>query len=419
MREIEKYGFSEVKAKTIKAAREPRLMTKHDTADTLPKPLKDEGLNVLSISRSAYLVGQFEVFERFPDVSLGRPEFCELPDLETLDVEHITSESNATHALIISGALNKFLDASDAIETFNGRMGTGDFDFVIKRRSGGRISVPVRSAQLEIDAGLENEDSVIIVEAKNVVHADFNVRQLYYPYRKYHELVKKPIRLVFSQYDNLTYKLFEYEFEDLEDFNSIRYVRGASYTFEDDSITMDDISLVWRETTVLYDDHEHVIDGNPPFPQADRIDRIFTLMEFLSTRPEGATAGDMAEHMEVVERQALYYPAAGAYLGVFDRAYDRERHRKVTTLSAAGTALLRKNRRGRLLDIVAAMFRHEVFHRLYRDAVECGELPSLRRIMDVMDELHVLDDNKDSTHYRRAQTVGAWLRWIFELPDDE
>ena len=60
-------------------------------------------------------------------------------------------------------------------------MGTGCFDFEVDTYRKIKRKISVNNAQCEIDGGFENEASVVIMEAKNVVHEDFHVRQLYYP----------------------------------------------------------------------------------------------------------------------------------------------------------------------------------------------------------------------------------------------
>ena len=79
--------------------------------------------------------------------------------------------------------------------------------------------------------------SVVIMEAKNVVHEDFHVRQLYYPYRLWRSRVKKPIRLVFSVYSNMIYRLFEYRFATPEDYSSIEPVQAKNYSLQDTKIS--------------------------------------------------------------------------------------------------------------------------------------------------------------------------------------
>lgn len=398
-----------VSADLIKKYREPRLMTKHDTIDMVPEPLRKSQWNVLSTSRSSYAVGEFDVFKKFPALPLDGPEVCILPNFETLDIDSISSEANAINALNISGILNHFLNTDNLVQTFNGRMGPGCFDFQISRKGGGLLDIAVRHAQLEIDAGFENDDYIVIVEAKNVVHEDFNIRQLYYPLRKYNAFVDKPIRLVFSQYTNLQYNLFEYVFDSISYFSSLKCINSASYTFEDDSITSDDVYDVWLNTEVLTDDSVESNDRSVPFPQADRIDRIFSLMEFLSDYPDGVTTEDIAEHMETVIRQANYYPAAAAYLNLVEHP-----KRNITRLTDRGRNLLRKNRRKRLLGIASAIFEHQIFHQLYGETLHTAQLPDRRHIEDTMHKLNVLGNGSEVTFRRRASTVNSWLKWLFD-----
>lgn len=411
---VRKKGFQEVTAKSIKEYFEPRNMTKHDSREGVPQPLSQRGLNILSASRSSYYIGDFDVFEDFPDTSDLKPEFCELPWYETLRVDNITTESNAINALLLGGILDKFLRDYDTAETFNGRMGSGDFEYAIARANGSHIKLAVHGAQLEIDGGFENEHSVIIMEAKNVIHGDFNVRQLYYPFRKYSELVTKPIRLVFSQYTNLTYNLFEYEFADPMDYSSITLLRKAAYTFEEDRITDEDVWWQWQGTKVLYDDYEKCIAADVPFPQADRIDRIFALLEFLAGKPDGASTAEITELMGTVERQAAYYPTAGRYLGLFEKP-----KRNLTVLTDRARDLLKLRRSDRMLRLASFIFEHKIFHELYDISRKSGKIPERDEVVEYMKELRVLDGGADVTVRRRASTVTGWLRWLFELPDEE
>lgn len=402
-------GICEVTAESIRAFREPRLMAKHDSRDGVPQPLVKRGVNILSASRGSYYLGDFNVFEKLPSTLDLKPEYCEIPEYETLDIEYISSESNAINALIVSGILDRFLGEYDTVETFNGRMGTGEFDFHINRFNGKAAKIKVSNAQLEIDAGFENDSSVIIMEAKNVIHEDFNVRQLYYPFRKYHTLVRKPIRLVFSQYTNLSYSLFEYDFANPDDFSSIRLLRKAAYTFEEDRITTDNLWTLWHEVKI--------VPENPdvPFPQADRIDRILSLVEFLSGKPDGASTTEISCFMGMVERQAAYYPSAGRYLGLFAKPRPG-----ITMLTQRAKIMLsHKSRSERLLCFASFILEHAVFHELYQRALEFGGVPNKGTVISVMADLRVLEGSTDSMLRRRATTASSWLKWLLELPDDE
>ncbi len=400
-----------IRADEIKKFREPRLMTKHDTSESVPSPLKKHGINVLPLSRYEYALCDFKLFEPFPDTSDLRPKLCTLPDFETLTVDNITSESNAINALIAGGILDDFLGTENTVETFNGRMGTGDFTFNVDCMHGSPVSIEVNSAQLEIDGGFENDESVIIMEAKNVLHNDFHVRQLYFPYRKYYALVTKPIRLVFSQYTNLTYHLYEYEFADPSNYNSLVLLRSEAYTFEDARITTSELYSVWQTTPVVFNDNQQTT--HIPFIQADRFDRVISLMEQLSRTEDGCmTTEEVTQFMGTVQRQAAYYPAAGEYLGLFTRE-----NRGTTALTPIARNILKLGRRDRQLELAKLMFKHEVFHVLFGRAFKTGAIPEIAEAEKVMLDLNVC--NAGSTVHRRAQTVISWLRWIMSMIDEE
>lgn len=108
------------------------------------------------------------------------------------------------------------------------------------------------------------------MEAKNVVHEDFHVRQLYYPYRLWRSRVKKPIRLVFSVYSNMIYRLFEYRFATPEDYSSIELVQAKNYSLQDTKISRQNLLEVRRNTAVKTDDN---MEGTKiPFIQANPLD---------------------------------------------------------------------------------------------------------------------------------------------------
>ena len=69
-------GVYAIASETIRRFREPRLMTKHDTSTSVPAPLRELGLNVLSTSRRTYAIGDFALFERFPDAVGLSPTPC-------------------------------------------------------------------------------------------------------------------------------------------------------------------------------------------------------------------------------------------------------------------------------------------------------------------------------------------------------
>ena len=287
---IEQDGVFHITSNQIKEFKEPRLMAKWDSSEQLPSSLRKNNINILPDSRRSYVLGDFLLYENIPELKekVTQMTSVELPEYESIDINNITSEANAINVLILSNILNDFLGTGENAGTFNGRMGTGNFEFDVNTYRGKKQHIVVNNAQCEIDGGFENEESVVILEAKNVLHADFHVRQLYYPYRLWKTKVKKPIRLVFSIYTNMIYRLFEYEFEDVNDYSSIKLVRNRNYSLQDTKMTLDELIEVRKNTPMLFDDNWDRKKQNkdmPPFVQADSFERVISLLENIFDNP--------------------------------------------------------------------------------------------------------------------------------------
>ena len=177
---ISKHGVFHIKASQIKDFKEPRLMAKWDSTDSLPEILRSKKINILPDSRSSYIMSDFILYQEIPELEekVEKMTHVDLPEYESIDVNNISSEANAINVLLLSGILDDFLGTTSNVSTFNGRMGTGVFDFEVDTYRNVKRRVHVNNAQCEIDGGFENESSVVIMEAKNVVHEDFHIRQL-------------------------------------------------------------------------------------------------------------------------------------------------------------------------------------------------------------------------------------------------
>lgn len=405
---IEKDGCFPIKASQIKEFREPRLMAKWDSTDALPEVLRKNKINILPDSRSSYVLGDFLLYQEIPplDEPVTRMEHVEFPDYESIDINNISSEANAINVLIISGILNDFLGTGENVSTFNGRMGTGCFTFEVETHRGIKQKICVNNAQCEIDGGFENEASVVIMEAKNVVHEDFHIRQLYYPYRLWKDKVKKPIRLIFSVYSNRIYRLFEYRFKIPEDYSSIELVKSQNYSLQDTKITKEDLWEVRNHTTTRTDDDMN--DTDIPFIQANSMDRIISLLENLYENP--MTGLQIAELMDFEPRQSDYYFNAGRYLGLFEKHADDKQ--RIVSLTPLGEKVFRLNYKKRQLKLVELILEHEIFGAFFDSMMLTGQLPDKNKIADEMRRLHVCNE---SQIVRRAGSVSGWLKWMNNL----
>ena len=422
---IEKEGFFNIKASQIKEFKEPRLMAKWDSSESLPGVLKSHKINILPTSRSSYVMGNFDLYEYIPEWvdDVKEMQKVNVPEFESINIKNITSESNAINVLMISPILENFLGEGENYATFNGRMGTGIFDFSVDRKSDGPLKINVDRAQCEIDAGLENEHSVIIIEAKNVVHPDFHIRQLYYPYRLWEKRVKKPIRLIFSIYTNQIYRLLEYRFIDINNYSSIELVREKYYTLQDINISNEELFKVYKSTKVkTYDSRAKQDKDDVPFVQANNFERVISLIENL--QENDITLEEIADLMQFELRQSYYYFNAGRYLGLFEKydakEYDEDTDKyyeiKKVRLTKHGRKVAEMNYKPRQLELVKLILEHKIFNELFFSTYTTGILPSRDYIQTLMRKYNVCNESQVP---RRSGSVLAWIKWIFKLAEIE
>ena len=407
LNKIQNEGAYFITADQIKEFKEPRLMAKWDSSENLPSIFKKNNINILPVSRSEYVLSDFKLYETIPVLGekITEMQKVEVPEYETIDVENISSEANAINVLMLS----RILDEDDNVSTFNGRMGTGIFNFQVNRYRRDSINVNVKNAQCEIDGGMENNNSVVILEAKNVIHPDFHIRQLYYPFRLWENKVKKPIRLVFSIYSNQIYRLFEYRFEDKNNYSSIKLVKEKNYSLQDTDIALNELFEVYKKVKVIYDDDQN--KTKVPFIQANSFERIISLMEILYE--DEKTREEIAEIMQFELRQSDYYYNAGKYLGLFEKRNPKEKKSVIkVSLTKLGKEVAKLRYKERQLKLVELILKHDIFNKLFEKVYHSGVMPELEEIQNIMRKNNVC--NKGQIN-RRSSSVYSWLKWIFNL----
>lgn len=409
--EIETKGKYEIDSKVIKKYREPRLMAKWDYTDSLPQIFKETKINILPISRSSYSLGQFLLYEKLPEDidTVTDITTIHLDDFETINIKNVSSEATAINILQLSGILEDFLKLPEKEKfhnTFNGRMSSGEFDFKVNTIKNKSIKIEVKNAQIEIDGGFESENNVVILEAKNSLNFDFNIRQLYYPYRLWSNKVKKPIRLIFSIYSNKIFRLFEYKFEDKGNYSSIKLVAKKNYSLEDTSITMEELKEVHsRVVNIQSDDDER----KTPFPQADKFERVINLLERLYR--SDMSGEEIENYMKFSYRQKDYYYNAGKYLELFEK-YKTEEGVIKYRLSKLGKSIYKMNYKERQLKLVEQIFSHRIFNELFEEYIRNKDFPTKKKVEKLIRKNNKLSNKVVS---RRASTVLYWFAWVINL----
>lgn len=372
--ELATFGYAILEASRLKAlsGREPRLMAKHDFSAARPAVFREHGLSMLPIRRDAYFIGHFDLYQPFPDdagplTSVPVPE-----DIESIDFANVTSENEALTTAHLSGMLRDFL-GGELVPTVSGRMSTQRLPMKV-----GGQDIVVDRAQMEIDAGFESAEHLVLVEAKNHLSPDFNIRQLYFPFRRFSLALKKEVVPVYLVYSNGVYHFYRYAFRDPADFRSIELIDAHRYTLGPSTLTPALVAGVLARTRV---ERPEI-----PFPQADSFARVISLLE------NPVAKADMPETFGFSPRQADYYTNAARYLGLEE---------------------LRGNRDERNLTLVEALAARPVFREMLESVAQSERALTVDEAMALMRAAEL--GLGDSTLRRRAGTVVAWSQWVAEL----
>lgn len=380
-------------------------MTKFDHKVNLPAIFAANHLSILPITRGDYMISSFSAYNEFDEPDAEAQRVSIPAHLQSLMPQFLVSEAIALNCANACGILKDFLEDDGLVPTVSGRMSSGSFGFDIETLSGVK-HVDVNNSQIEIDAAYEGLESLSLFEAKRDLADDFLIRQLYYPFRVWSGRVTKRIKPVFLIFSNGVFNLYQYQFEDPQNYNSLRLVRRKNYVISA-KISLTDIENILRTVPPAR-------EPDISFPQADRMSRIVNLIELLNGNP--MTKQDITSEYAFDERQTNYYTDAGRYLGLIDKSRDGEGN-ILFQLSALGRHIMKLEYRERQLAIVTRILAHRVFGETMKRYLQCKEMPDKKTVIQIMKNAGLYHVEADSTYFRRSGTVICWLNWILKLVD--
>lgn len=412
LEKISDHGFYDITSSEFKSLHfEPRLLTKVDHSHQVPLVMKENELSILTLSNSTWRIGSFKIFEKLPawTVPDGTVTHKSLPRwLQSLTKDGITGEGALVNAADASGMLSDFCGES-LVATITGKGRSGSFDFRVDNKRSGTTSIEVRGAQIEVDAGFEGPDALYLFEAKKHLSLDFNVRQLYYPFRTWDGRVAKRVRPVFITLANDVFDITEFAFTDPLNMSSMELVSTRRFMLSDEKVLKREIVEIAKQVQA---EETTEVERKVPFPQADDFERVIDITEFVSTEPRSSE--DISSNYEFHPRQADYYFSAARYLGVGEivRGSDGVNYRQITKLGeniiTLPYAAKRKEFAKLLLGIPAV-------REIYMLRIEQGVLADMAEAERVVSETSRDQGISGSTVYRRAQTVMSWVRWLLSF----
>jgi hypothetical protein len=405
-------GFYDISSAEIKALHfEPRLLTKVDHSHQVPPIMNDHGLSILTLTNSTWRIGPFEVFKSLPKWTTPDETITHksLPSwLQALTKDGITGEGALVNAADASGILNDFC-GEDLVATITGKGRSSTFDFSVDNKISGTTFIEVKSAQIEIDAGFEGPNALYLFEAKKHLSLDFNVRQLFYPFRTWDGRVAKKVRPIFITLANDVFDLTEFSFPDPSNMSSIELVSSKRYMLSEDLVSEREIVEIARRTI---SGAGRALSRNVPFPQADDFERVIDITEFVSTEPR--SLDDISTNYEFHPRQADYYFSAARYLGLGEiiRGSDGINYRQITPL---GEEIIRLPYAAKRKAFAKLVLEIDAVRQIYLLKVENGVLADMAEAERIVTEHSANEGISGSTIHRRAQTVLAWVKWLLTV----
>lgn len=387
-----------VDAKKLKEVtnREPRLLSKVDEPEQLPSVFRDAGYSLLAITNGSYLIFKGNIFASVPDCSTQSAYQPKL-DFALDTIGRGTGEAEYLDNMYNTGLLSEFTKSGKLYLTIRGRERTKKFNFLIGTSD---FEISVNGVQIEVDAGYEGEKDIVLVEGKIGNRGYFNVRQLYYPYRHFKQIVPtKNVRTIFFTYDlsRATYSLYEFGFRNPEIFDSIYAINCCVYSLiRPRGYVVDDLLDKRFET------------NNNIVPQADDLNKIFELLTLINSGQN--TISEIADYFVFDERQSNYYGEAAEFLGLITR------NRGVFELTERGNKFIAISPQEQQLFVTKLVVNSWLFRELIKKAKRKGYFTK-QDVEDVIANVDAGDGNKrysSSTVGRRTTTIMTWVSLISE-----
>lgn len=231
------FGPFELSAEQIKSScqnfkktteREVRILCKQDSRQDRPQIFIDNGLFILPKHNGHYYIMQGEGYVDIPDITSDIKSYNKKLDFELKSSFVGDSEMQNLDFAYANSLIRTFVNDDSLVLTIRGRKYSPQFSFKV-----GENILTVESVQTEVDAGFEGKDNIVLIEAKNSKTTNTIIRQLYYPYRQWKINTGKNVIPLFFEKRNINgeniYYIWQYDFIDDNDYNSIVLVKSARY----------------------------------------------------------------------------------------------------------------------------------------------------------------------------------------------
>jgi len=204
--------------------REVRILCKQDSRESRPNIFVENNLFLLPVRNGEYAIVQGEGYIDIPEIQSITKIYNSKLDF-ILDTSLIgNSEMQHLDFAYAASLIRTFLEDESLVLTIRGRKYTPKFSFRV-----GNQKITAESVQTEVDAGYEGRNQVVLIEAKNSSTKNTIIRQLFYPYRQWQQHTEKQVKTLFFEKRGNFYSLWQFEFQDPTDYNSIILSKSQCY----------------------------------------------------------------------------------------------------------------------------------------------------------------------------------------------
>lgn len=207
--------------------KEVRILCKQDSRKDVPDIMKENNLFLLPIKNWDYVIVKWEWYIDIPEIA-WKPTIYNSNLNFVLESSKVwNSEMQHLDFAYASSLIRTFMNDSTLVLTIRWRKYTPEFSFKVWDHL-----IETKGVQTEVDAWYEWKDKIVLIEAKNSKTSNTIIRQLFYPYKQWKINTSKEVILLFFEKRKNEYYIWQYEFTNENDYNSIKLVKTWKYIIQ-------------------------------------------------------------------------------------------------------------------------------------------------------------------------------------------
>ena len=379
-----------------------RNLVKYDHKSQLPASFRKNNLSILPVARGEFAIGNFDIYAPLsedpspPLISYSIPSH-----LETL--QKLRSETDSLIVGHHAGAISELVGEDAAFVGGGKDSGPGFTMTVASTEKNVQKELFIKKGvTIEIDGLFESQSFILAIEAKMKSAVDFNIRQLYYPFRSLRERHSKAIRTLYLSVSNGIFDAREFAFRNPESISSHQQINRTRFTLSSDEISRSEIEVLAAKPIPIELGHGF------PVPQADNLERVIDFAQRLAKVP--MTKSEISHTYGFHPRQSDYYANAAGYLGLARRTGP-----STWESTEMGRRIFLLGFKERNLELITLVLAQTAIRLGYQHFLGTNELPDKDEALAIISQAEDLSKISGSTVPRRVSTLRGWVRWLASL----